>query len=167
MFCREEILAFVEVCFRNFGDRVKQFWCQLQFPLQEWRCGCGTSQIWWLSGRCASSPFPAKSSMSNQIVSASWFLSLFVLPLVFYVLVVLFPLFDLYFELHCDFGLWLVVVSDTVASGRTAYVTFKDPKALEIALHLSVWIQIMMGDIQLLRWAQTQFLQQQGGLDYL
>jgi hypothetical protein len=73
----------------------------------------------------------------------------------------------LYFELHCDFGLWLVVAGDTVASGRTAYVTFKDPKALEIALHLSVWIQIMMGDIQLLRWAQTQFLQQQGGSDYL
>jgi len=38
-------------------------------------------------------------------------------------------------------------LSDTVASGRTSYVTFKDPKALEIAIQLSVWIQIMMGDI--------------------
>ena len=98
MFCREEILAFVEVCFRNFGDRVKQFWSQLQFSLQEWWCGGETFQIWWLSGRCASSsPFSAKSSMSNQIVSASWFLSLFVVPLVFYVLVVLFPPFRFVF----------------------------------------------------------------------
>jgi hypothetical protein len=37
------------------------------------------------------------------------------------------PLFGLCFELYRDFGLWFVVAGDTVASGRNAYVTFKDP----------------------------------------
>jgi hypothetical protein len=38
-----------------------------------------------------------------------------------------------------------VVGSDGVATGRTAYVTFKDPKALEIALLLSVWPLALIG----------------------
>lgn len=32
-----------------------------------------------------------------------------------------------------------------MATGRTAYVTFKDPKALEIALLLSVWLCALIG----------------------
>jgi hypothetical protein len=38
-----------------------------------------------------------------------------------------------------------VVGSDGVAMGRTAYVTFKDPKALEIALLLSVCPLALIG----------------------
>jgi hypothetical protein len=38
-----------------------------------------------------------------------------------------------------------MVGSDGVATGRTAYVTFKDPKALEIALLLSVWPLALIG----------------------
>jgi hypothetical protein len=76
-------------------------------------------------------------------VSASWFLSLFFCLLFFFSLcssrVFFFPSRLVFWT---ALWFWPLVggCSDTVASGRTAYVTFKDPKALEIALLLSVWL---------------------------